>query len=70
MDKYGPGATLWTMFKVGSLYRIFMDDGDGTTERPNCRVEEVEGAVVKFSQAGREIIVNTASPKFIKAEPD
>jgi len=57
------------MFEIGQLYLIKMDHGDGITEYPNCEVVEIEGTLVKFVQHGNEKIVNTASNRFIGAEP-
>jgi hypothetical protein len=59
------------MFIVGNTYIIKMDAGDGSggsIEHYNCKVMEADGTLVKFTHAGKEIIVNTASNKFVSAE--
>lgn len=59
------------MFIVGKAYIIKMDAGDGSggaIEHYNCTVLEADGALVKFNHAGKEMIVNTASNKFVSAE--
>ena len=55
------------MFEIGRVYEIRIQEGDSVSEAWNCRVIEVEGSVVKFDHAGKEWIVNTASPAFISA---
>ncbi len=58
------------MFTVGKRYTLKFAEGDNTIERPSCVVVETEGTVVKFRQAQREFIVNTASVQFVSAEPE
>jgi hypothetical protein len=57
------------MFEIGKRYIITMDEGKGTTDLWNCVAEAEEGPVVKFQQHGKELIVNTASTRFVSAKP-
>jgi hypothetical protein len=59
------------MFNIGKMYVVKMEVGDGSggsIDLFNCQALKEEGTLVKFIHAGKEMIVNTASPKFISAE--
>ena len=55
------------MFEIGRMYKISTQEDDSVSEAWNCKVIEVDGSVVKFNHAGKEWIINTASPAFISA---
>ncbi len=57
------------MFEIGKVYKIRTQEGESVSEAWNCKVIEVEGSLVKFDHAGKEWILNTASPAFISATP-
>jgi hypothetical protein len=57
------------MFEIGKTYKIFMEEGEDAVEYTYCKILGVEGNLIKYKHCGREIILNTASPKFISAEP-
>jgi hypothetical protein len=57
------------MFIAGKTYKIKVDEGEGIVEYFNCKVVRIDGAVVKFHNGRTEKIVNTASLRFISAEP-
>jgi hypothetical protein len=60
------------MFDVGSIYTISTwqgnKDGGMVTDHHNCSVVEFSGTLLRYEQAGREHVINTASPAFARAE--
>jgi hypothetical protein len=61
------------VFDVGSIWIIRTwegsEDGGMTTDHRNWEVLEYTGTLLRVSQAGREWVINTASPAFAGAEP-
>ena len=58
------------MFIVGKTYNIRIDEGSGIVDYYGYKVVKSEGSVVKFNDGKREKIINTASLRFIAAEPE
>lgn len=56
------------MFLVGREYQVTLVEVDDHTTYGACLVVSVEMPLVKFEHAGKEMIVNTSSPVFAKAE--
>ena len=64
------------MFKVGKTYTITMweggENGGGEGTFGGCKVVEADGTCIKYvnpyDNKGREIILNTASLAFVRAE--
>lgn len=59
------------MFAIGETYEVGMviygEEGPSTETHHNCVVAEVQGAVVRFRQFGKDWIVHTSSPIFVEA---
>lgn len=62
------------IFEIGKLYdlTVLMDNGGAAPEQCEfalCRVEAVEGSLVKFDRYSQEMIFNVASYAFVCAQP-
>lgn len=62
-----PGKDGLVMFDLGKKFRVTMIVGAGTKEYLHCEVVEIDMPAVNFRQYAKEIIVNVASPHFVKA---
>lgn len=65
----------YSVFGLGSVYRVsliaFTAEGPQVTTHHNCRVAEIDGTLVQFTQNGKSFVVNTAAPTFAGADlPD
>lgn len=57
------------MFEVGRTYKVTTKEGDETGYITRT-VLEVDMPLVKFSDVGSYIIINTSAPSFFSAEPN
>jgi hypothetical protein len=60
------------MFEIGSLYVITTwegsDDGGVSTQHPWCNMLAYEPPLLKLERGGKQWIINTSSPAFVRAE--
>jgi hypothetical protein len=60
---------LVSVFEVGKTYRVTTLEGDEQSYSSYV-LEGVENTLIKLSQPGRSLVLNTASPAFVSAELD